>query len=79
MGQMARAQGANYDLYTFITHPGAEGVAKGGQACNDNPIWRISMTKAYGDNQCNTFSPPNLIDCSRILNRITLTAEVSVN
>ena len=76
---MASEQGANYDLYTFITHPGASGIAKSGVACNDNPILRISMTKAYGNNECNDYEPPNFIDCSRILNRITLTSEVSVN
>ena len=79
MGQLASEHGDNYDLYTFITHPGAGGVALGGEVCSDNPKRRISMNRAYGDNQCNNYRPPSPIDCSRPVNRIMLTAEVSVN
>ena len=76
MGQKASAHGAKYDLYTFITHPGASGVALGGQVCSSNPKLRISMNKAYGANQCHYYSPPSPIDCSKPANRIALTAEV---
>jgi len=75
MGNMAKAEGSKYNLYTFITHPGAGGVAIGGQACNPNANERISMNKAYGPNQCSYFEPPNPIDCSKLTNRIALTAE----
>ena len=79
MGNMAKAEGSNYDLYTFITHPGASGVALGGQACSSNPTFRISMNKGYGPNQCHYYSPPNPIDCTKPANRIALTAEVSIS
>jgi hypothetical protein len=80
MGQKANALGAKYDLYTFITHPGAGGVAYGGQACNSaNPSMRISFNKAYGEYQCGYYRPPNPIDCSKPANRIALTAEVIIN
>jgi hypothetical protein len=80
MGQKASAQGAKYDLYTFITHPGAGGVAYGGQACNSaEPNMRISFNKAYGADQCGFYEPPNEIDCSKPVNRIALTAEVVSN
>ena len=79
MGQKASAQGAKYDLYTFITHPGASGVAFGGQVCSSNPKMRISMNKAYGARQCGFYDPPNPIDCSKKSNRIGLTAEVSIS
>merc|ERR1711981_863865 len=75
MGKMAKAEGSNYDLYTFITHPGASGVAYGGQACSSNANSRISFNKAYGPNQCQDYSPPKTIDCSKKANRIGLTAE----
>jgi len=79
MGQKASALGAKHDLYTFITHPGAGGVALGGQACSANPSWRISFNKAYGDWQCGYYEPPNPIDCSKKANRIALTAEVVIS
>ena len=79
MGQKAAEGGANYHLYTFITHPGAGGVALGGQACSTNPKMRISMNKGYGPNQCHYYSPPNPIDCTKPANRIALTAEVSIS
>ena len=79
MGEMAKAEGSNYDLYTFITHPGASGVAYGGQACSSIPEMRISWNKAYGPNQCDDYEPPYPIDCSKPTNRIALTAEVSIS
>ena len=79
MGKLANAEGAKYDLYAFIKHPGASGVALGGQVCSSNPKYRISMNKAYGPNQCHYYDPPNPIDCSKPANRIALTAEVSVS
>ena len=79
MGNLANAEGAKYDMYTFITHPGAAGVAYGGQACSSNANLRISFNQAYGPNQCHYYSPPNPIDCSKPTNRIALTAEVSIS
>ena len=76
MGKLAIAGGSKYDLYTFITHPGASGVGLGGQLCNSKPQWRVSFNSAYGPNQCNYFDPPTTIDCSKPTNRIALTAEV---
>ena len=75
-GKLAIEGGSEYDLYTFITHPGASGVSLGGEACNPKPQWRISLNRAYGDDECNKFSPPTEIDCSKPTNRIVLTAEV---
>ena len=69
-------EGGDYNLFTYITHPGAGGVAWGGQACSGNAGNRISFNNAYGPNQCNYYNPPDPIDCTRPLNRITLTAEV---
>ena len=79
MGDMAKAEGSKYNLYTFITHPGAGGVAYGGQACTSTPSLRISMNKAYGANECNNNEPPNPIDCTKTTNRIALTAEVIIS
>ena len=79
MGKTAKAEGSNHDLYTFITHPGASGVAYGGQACSSNANSRISFNKAYGPNQCQDYDPPKKIDCSKKTNRIGLTAEVSIS
>ena len=78
MGELAGAEGAKYDLYAFITHPGASGVALGGQLCNKNPGWRVLFVSAYGDNECNGYDPPYPIDCSKPSNRIALTAEVGI-
>ena len=78
MGKTAKAEGSNHDLYTFITHPGASGVAYGGQACTSRAEYRISMNKGYGPRQCHYYQPPNPIDCSKPTNRIALTAEVSI-
>jgi len=75
MGNLANAEGAKYDLYTFITHPGASGVAYGGQVCNTDPRLRVSFNKAYGDSQCGYYSPPFPMDCSKPTTRIALTAE----
>ena len=79
MGQMAKAEGSNYDLYAFITHPGATGIAMGGQACNSDPAWRISINKAYGRYECDDYEPPFLNDCSKLIIRIGLTAQVSIS
>ena len=79
MGKKAKEEGAKYDLYTFITHPGAGGVALGGQVCSESPELRISMNKAYGDWQCSYYEPPTPIDCKKPTNRIALTAEVGTS
>ena len=78
MGQMAKEEGSNYDLYTFITHPGASGRAKIG-ACSSDPMLRISMTEAYGRDECNEYKPPYANDCSKLTIRIGLTAQVSIS
>jgi hypothetical protein len=79
MCQKALEGGANYHLYTFITYPGASGVAIGGQACSEHPQLRISFNSAYGENECRKYDPPTPIDCSKPSNRIALTAEVSIS
>jgi len=66
--------GGNYDLFTFITHPGASGVAKGGMVCADDNRYRISFNKAYGSTECNTYDPPERMACTTT-ERIALTAE----
>ena len=69
--------GEEYNLFTYITHPGAEGEAGDiGSVCSASAGHRISITKAYGPDECSKYSPPDTIDCSYPLSRITLTAEV---
>ena len=70
-------KGGDHDLFTFVTHPGAGGVAWGGVACETTKTWRINFNKAYGPNQCNYYDPPQQIDCTPT-NRIVLTAEVYI-
>lgn len=76
MSKLANAEGAKYDLYTFISHFGAEGVAVNGVLCDKNPRHRVSFITAYGDTECDAFNPPTKIDCTKPTNRIALTAEV---
>ena len=78
MGKLATAGGSKYNLYTFITHPGASGRAKIG-ACSSDPMLRISMNKAYGRDECNDYKPPYANDCSKLTIRIGLTAQVSIS
>jgi len=66
--------GGDYDLFTYISHPGAAGVAIGGVVCNENKGERISFNSAYGPHDCDLYNPPQKIDCT-ITNRIMLTAE----
>ena len=79
MGNMAKAEGSNYDLYTFVTHGVPSGVSLGSGACNSDPSKRISYSIAHGPGQCNRNSPPKPIDCSKLTNRIALTAQVSMH
>ena len=79
MSDLANAQGAKYNHYTFISHPGASGVAKSGTVCNKNPRWRVSSNDAYGDDECNKYNPPTAIDCTKPTNRIALTAQVGIS
>ena len=75
VSQLAQ-NGGDYDVFAFITHPGASGVAYGGQACPNAPRGnKISFNKGYGPNQCNYYDPPQWIRCT-VSNRIALTAEV---
>ena len=75
MSQLAQ-NGGDYDVFAFITHPGASGVAYGGTACPSEPRGeKIAFNKGYGPNQCNYFNPPQWIRCT-VTNRIALTAEV---
>ena len=67
----------SYDLFTFITHPGAAGVAYSSMVCEYGNSRRISFNKAYGDTQCNNYNPPETLDCT-VAERITLTAEVDI-
>jgi len=64
----------SYDLFTFITHPGAAGVAYSSMVCEYGNSNRISFNKAYGSTQCNNYNPPETLDCT-VAERITLTAE----
>jgi len=66
--------GGNYDLFTFITHPGASGVAWGGNVCANGNANRISFNKAYGPTECNNYEPPVRMACTTT-ERIALTAE----
>ena len=68
--------GGDYDVFAFITHPGAGGIAAGGTACPFEPKGqKVSFTKGYGPKQCNKYDPPQWIRCT-VTNRIVLTAEV---
>ena len=78
MSKLAEAEGAKYDLYTFISHFGADGVAVTGSLCDKDPRVRVSFITAYGDTQCDAFNPPTKIDCTKPTNRIALTAQVGV-
>ena len=71
-------KGGDYDLFTFVTHPGGGGVAFGGVACDTDKGQRINFNSAYGANECNGYNPPKPIDCTTT-NRIMLTAEVSTD
>ena len=68
--------GGDYDVFAFITHPGAAGVAFAGTACPADPqSYKVSFNKGYGPNECNNYDPPRRIRCT-VSNRIALTAEV---
>ena len=73
--QMAQ-DGGDFDVFAFITYPGASGIAMGGQACPGAPGGdKISFNRGYGPNDCDTYDPPEWIPCT-VSNRIVLTAEV---
>ena len=71
-----------YDLTTLVSYPGAQGWAGDdpddtgmGNVCNSNRKYRFQINFAYGPHQCNTFNPPERIECNPT-NRISLTAQV---
>ena len=76
MSNLANAEGAKYDLYTFISFPGANGVAEKQALCDKNPRRRVSSIFGYGETECGAFDPPTPIDCTKPTNRIALTAQV---
>ena len=64
-----------FDLIAYVTHPGSSGVAYKGQVCDKEEGWRFSVNRAYGPGSCQSFAPPEPIDCTPT-NRVMLTAEV---
>jgi hypothetical protein len=78
MCNLANAEGAKYNLYTFISYPGGAGVAERLSLCNKNPRERISSISGYGKLDCDNFNPPTKIDCTKPTNRIALTAQVGL-
>ena len=78
---MAAAESPDdYHLYASITYPGTGG---GGQAyaigtvCSSNKRKRSNINMAYSSGSCNSFNPPETIECTPT-NRIILTAEVKL-
>ena len=63
-----------FDLITYVTHPGSSGFAYLGQVCNKDGR-RFSVNRGYGPGSCDSFDPPEPIDCTPT-NRVMLTAEV---
>jgi hypothetical protein len=78
MSNLANAEGAKYNLYTFISYPGAEGVAVRKSLCHENPRHRVSSIFGYGATECDSYNPPTKIDCTKPTNRIALTAQVGL-
>ena len=72
-GELEKLAGkeAKYDLYTYVTYPGASGEAWGGVVCDPTQSNRINFNRAYGPNDC----PTQMTNCTKS-NRIALTAEV---
>ena len=72
-------EGGDYDAFTFVSHPGASGVAWGGQVCANVNSNRINFNMAYGDDQCNNYVTADMdrYACT-ISERIAFTAEVSI-
>ena len=75
-----------YDVYSYITYtsrmranPGPGGKAAGPGVCNPDPSERLSITQAYGDDDCNLFKNDigmeKVKDCT-IAIRIALISEV---
>ena len=75
---IAKKQG-DYDLFTFVTFPGAGGLAWGASVCKGNNFkdWKVNHNMAYDSYDCNIYNPPQSIDCTPT-NRIVLTAEVNM-
>ena len=77
----------SYDIFTFVSHPGASGVAKGGTVCNRLNSLKINYNLGYGPDECRKYQEKCDwydwwcwadywdIDCYAT-NRIALTAEV---
>ena len=75
---IAKKEG-DYDLFTFVTFPGAGGLAWGASVCKGNGFkdWKVNHNMAYDSYDCNNYDPPQSIDCTPT-NRIVLTAEVNM-
>ena len=75
LANLART-GGNFDAFVFVTSPGAMGLSLGGKVCDSDNGGKITLIMGYGPFECNNYSPPQPVDCTRIHNRIVLTAEV---
>ena len=75
LARLARTAG-NYDAFVFVTSPGAIGLSLGGKVCDSDNGSKITLNMGYGQSECNNYSPPQPVDCTKIHNRIVLTAEV---
>ena len=65
-----------YHLMAFVTVPGATNPGswgKFGAVCAKEN--RFSLTRGFGPDECNSYDPPEPIDCTPT-NRITLTGQV---
>ena len=78
LANLART-GGNFDAFVFVTSPGAMGLSLGGKVCDSDNGSKITLNMGYGPSECNNYSPPQPVDCTRIHNRIVLTAEVIYN
>ena len=70
-------KGGDYNLFTFVTFPGASGGAYGATVCEESKEWKVNFIKSYDSYDCDNYSPPQSIDCTPS-NRIVLTAEVNM-
>jgi len=75
LGNLA-LNGGDYNVFSFITAPGAEGWAWEGVVCESSNLEKLNWNAAYGSNQCNWYDPPEPIDCTKTSNRIALTSEL---
>lgn len=68
------------DLVSYVTCPGAAGVAWGDTVCvsDRQKEKRINFIQGYGANECSKYNPPTPITCNYD-NRIILTAETAAH